>query len=539
MAESIMKNNGCGSNPRPTTERHGTEPPNVTIDQMMENLNAYLDKRLEIRTCHDDICRKYSIKHSESGQWALPDIKRAFGKTQRLRTNTRKDGWSVILLKQIQQHLQKCEMDKLQCEIEAEKAKVRGLSERLQNEKRDKEKLLNQIEMLLNLISRQIESKDCFITQASTKETSSCNKQVTEQQVTENQQRMALLRELPHDHCESGDLDRETKSSIHPYVPKSRSMVRLAPVIVKNRRTEIEVNNEEEYEENGERQTRTVTKMVKTYVPHRTYQPATPEQIDKWSRELPDVYKHPRKVWQVLQRLHKIYTLHPLDGVVIINVNLRDSDQSRLTESVSIKVGESQENIEAGWEAVKTFLFELKPAEINWSKITSCMQKTGESVTEFEDRFKQTWLEHAGLNDSEEFDKDTGMPLKTAFVNGLKPEISKALKIRYDDWDSIGVAFNQLVEWSTKIERTQDVQLRALQTKPVKSNKRVEHHKHTSANTKHGRCKYCNKEGHWIRDCSLKLRDKNVDEDHLDRRFQQLTVEQKQTLLNAVQWQRN
>lgn len=218
---------------------------------------------------------------------------------------------------------------------------------------------------------------------------------------------------------------------------------------------------------------------------------------------------------------------------------MRDSDQNRLTESVSIKVGESQENIEAGWEAVKTFLFEIKPAEINWGKITSCMQNTGESVTEFEDRFKQTWLEHAGLNDSEDFNKDTGMPLKTAFVNALKPEISKALKMRYDDWDSIGVAFNQLVEWSTKIERTQDVQLRALQTKSVKSNKRVEHHKHTSANTKHGRCRYYNKEGHWIRDCSLKLRDQNVDEDHLDRRFQQLTVEQKQTLLKAVALQQN
>nr|XP_055072458.1 uncharacterized protein LOC129452540 [Misgurnus anguillicaudatus] len=538
MAES-MKNNGCGSNLRPTTERHGTEPPNVTIDQMMENLNAYLDKRLEIRTCHDDICRKYSIKHSESGQWALPDIKRAYGKTQRLRTNTRKDGWSVILLIQIQEHLQKCEMDKLQCEIEAEKAKVRALAEQLENEEKDKERLLNQNEMMLNLICKQMESKDCFITRTSTKETSSCNKQVTEQEVTENQQRMALLRELPHDHCENCDLDREAKSTIHTYVPKSRSTVRLAPVIVKNRRTEIEVDDEEEYEENGERRTRTVTKMVKKYVPHRTYQPATPEQIDKWSRELPDVYKHPRKVWQVLQRLHKIYTLHPLDGVVIINVNLRDSDQNKLTESVNIKVGESQENIEAGWEAVKTFLFELKPAEINWGKITSCMQKTGESVTEFEDRFKQTWLEHAGLNDSEDFDKDTGMPLKTAFVNGLKPEISKALKIHYDDWDSIGVAFNQLVEWSTKIERTQDVQLRALQTKSVKSNKRVEHHKHTSANTKHGRCRYCNKEGHWIRDCSQKLRDQNVEEDHLDRRFQQLTVEQKQTLLKAVALEQN
>lgn len=158
MAES-MRNNGCGFNLRPTTERHGTEPPNVTIDEMMANLNEYLDKRLEIRACHYDICRKYSIKHSESGLWALPDIKRAYGKTQRLRTNAKKDGWSVILLKQIQQHVQKCETDKLQHQLEAEKTKVRALAERLLHEKKNKEQLLNENKKLLNLISRQMEVK--------------------------------------------------------------------------------------------------------------------------------------------------------------------------------------------------------------------------------------------------------------------------------------------------------------------------------------------------------------------------------------------
>ena len=91
MAESAQ-NNGNSRALRPTTERHGTEPPNVTIDQMLDNLNAYLDKRLGLRKCHDDICQKYSIKYSESGLWALPDIKRAYGKMQRLRTNTNRDG---------------------------------------------------------------------------------------------------------------------------------------------------------------------------------------------------------------------------------------------------------------------------------------------------------------------------------------------------------------------------------------------------------------------------------------------------------------
>ncbi|KAL1256505.1 hypothetical protein QQF64_012050 [Cirrhinus molitorella] len=135
--------------------------------------------------------------------------------------------------------------------------------------------------------------------------------------------------------------------------------------------------------------------MIKKYVPYRTYQPATPQQVDKWTKELPDVYKQPRKVWQFLQCLQKIYTLHPLDGAMIVNVNLRDNNQKRLTESVERKIGESQENIEEGWEAVQTFLLKLKPAEVNWSKITSCMQKTGESVVEFEERFRQTWLEYS------------------------------------------------------------------------------------------------------------------------------------------------
>jgi len=54
----------------------------------------------------------------------LPDIKRAYGKMQRLRTNSNRDGLSVILVKEILQHQQKCETDKSQREYKAEKAKV-------------------------------------------------------------------------------------------------------------------------------------------------------------------------------------------------------------------------------------------------------------------------------------------------------------------------------------------------------------------------------------------------------------------------------
>ncbi|RXN16470.1 zinc finger-like gene 1 protein [Labeo rohita] len=229
---------------------------------------------------------------------------------------------------------------------------------------------------------------------------------------------------------------------------------------------------------------------------------------------------------------------------MIVNVNLRDNDQKRLTESAERKIGDSQVNIEDGWEAVQTFLFELKPVEVNWGKMTSCMQKTGESVAEFEERFMQTWTEHAGVNNnSEDLSKDTSMPLKATFVNGLKPEISQALKMKYDDWDSIGTTFIQIFEWSAKIERTQDVKLRALQSKTLYNNRTTGYKKseyQTYSKTKpQGRCRNCNEEGHWVRDCKMSLKHQSNDEDNLLKRFQQLTAKQKQTLLNAVEPQGN
>lgn len=81
MAESVRNNNN-GLTLRPTTERQGTEPLNVTIDQMLKNLNTYLGTKLGLWKCHDEMCQKYGIKHSENGPWALSDVKRAYGKMQ-------------------------------------------------------------------------------------------------------------------------------------------------------------------------------------------------------------------------------------------------------------------------------------------------------------------------------------------------------------------------------------------------------------------------------------------------------------------------
>ncbi|KAK2854803.1 hypothetical protein Q7C36_006672 [Tachysurus vachellii] len=349
---------------KPTTVRHRTEPPNVTIDQMMENLNEYQDKRLGIRKCYYN-----------SGTRNFADIKKAYGKTQHFRANLRRDGWSVIVGKQIRQHLHKCKTDKLQL-------------------KKDKERLLNENNRLMTLLSKQQGSNNRSERHIRPITPSSKNQQGSlypfkELRKVENQQHHYLMGESD-DYSTGSHVISEQESFTFAHVSRDNSNARLAPVIVKNRQTEIEMDIEEEYEENGKRQTHIVKKN---------------------GQEI---------FWQMLQSLQKIYTLHPLVEAMIFNVNLRDNDQKRLTGNVEARIGESQENIEAGWEAVNAFLFELKPAEFNWSKITPCIQKTGESVVDYEEGFRQTWLEHAGLNHSEDLDRDTSMPLKIAFVNGHK-----------------------------------------------------------------------------------------------------------------------
>ncbi|XP_030642539.1 transient receptor potential cation channel subfamily M member 2-like [Chanos chanos] len=115
--------------------------------------------------------------------------------------------------------------------------------------------------------------------------------------VTEEQHRH-LLREPPHDYDSSSggeelsndapapaSVTKDSSSqakSISTTRSNNSSKVRLALVVIKHWRTEVEAQNEEEFEEDGQRQTRIVTKKVKRYLPCKTYQPATPEQTDKW-----------------------------------------------------------------------------------------------------------------------------------------------------------------------------------------------------------------------------------------------------------------
>lgn len=118
---------------KPMMECHGHAPLTTTIDQMMDSLNAYSEKRLGLRKCHDDIQQKY-INPFKDGLLTLPDNKRAQGKTQYMSASSRRDGWSVIVCKPIRQHLQKCETESLKCELTSEHAKVKALACLLQEE---------------------------------------------------------------------------------------------------------------------------------------------------------------------------------------------------------------------------------------------------------------------------------------------------------------------------------------------------------------------------------------------------------------------
>lgn len=86
-----------------TLEKGGRDPPDVTLDQIADNLLSFFKGFERFNKPEEKIKKKYDIKKEhEHNCWPEDDIKRAWGKIQRMDINSdkRKD-WSVVIILQM------------------------------------------------------------------------------------------------------------------------------------------------------------------------------------------------------------------------------------------------------------------------------------------------------------------------------------------------------------------------------------------------------------------------------------------------------
>lgn len=91
-----------GGNGKTTLEKHGNDPPDVTLEEIAEDLLSYIGRSPHLKKTEKQIERKYSIEKKDGDYWSADDIKKAWGKTQRMRkTDLKRKRWALALLLQL------------------------------------------------------------------------------------------------------------------------------------------------------------------------------------------------------------------------------------------------------------------------------------------------------------------------------------------------------------------------------------------------------------------------------------------------------
>ncbi|XP_059415147.1 uncharacterized protein LOC132149761 [Carassius carassius] len=89
-------------NVKTTLEKGGRNPPNETLDNIFNKLLVYIGGSPHLNKTNTNIEKKYDIKREHDDCWPEDDIKRAWGKTQRMdKTSLKRKRWSLAIMLQV------------------------------------------------------------------------------------------------------------------------------------------------------------------------------------------------------------------------------------------------------------------------------------------------------------------------------------------------------------------------------------------------------------------------------------------------------
>lgn len=95
----------CG-NGKTTLKSGGRNPPDVTLDDIAKDLLQFFNKVECLRKTKNKIEEKYDIKNESGDYWSADDIKRAWGKTQRMdKKSDKRKHWARVITLQILKRL--------------------------------------------------------------------------------------------------------------------------------------------------------------------------------------------------------------------------------------------------------------------------------------------------------------------------------------------------------------------------------------------------------------------------------------------------
>ena len=152
-------------------------------------------------------------------------------------------------------------------------------------------------------------------------------------------------------------------------------------------------------------------------------------------------------------------------------------------------------------EGVLKILKNLLGPKIDWSKVTRCVQKKGETISEYTERSSQAAATYSGIvEDSESVLDDRGALIRI-WADGLIAEYRSALPFLHVTWANGTLRSNldRLATWERDADVKTQVRIAAATFNPMKQDNRW--------TKKESTCHYCGKSGHWEKECRKKLQD--------------------------------
>ncbi len=195
----------------------------------------------------------------------------------------------------------------------------------------------------------------------------------------------------------------------------------------------------------------------------------------------------------------RLYDMSLAEVTQLMSQILTESEFNSFESAVTSELrnaskGDLREGI---WKILKNIL----GPKIDWSRITTCVQRKEETVSEYTERFCQSAVIYSGIVDDPESVLDDKGPLVRIWSDGLVAEYRKALPFLDLTWSNRTLRSN--LDRLATLERDADVKAK-VRVAAATFNTTKQDNRWSKRESK---CKYCGKLGHWEKECRKKLQD--------------------------------
>ncbi len=231
-----------------------------------------------------------------------------------------------------------------------------------------------------------------------------------------------------------------------------------------------------------------------------------PKDIERLSQSLPSARTHFSEFRRTLISKMRLYDMSLAEVTQLMSRILTESEFNSFESAVTSEL----RNVSKGdlREGILKILKNILGPKIDWSRITTCVQRKEETVSEYTERFCQSAVIYSGIVDDPESVLNDKGPLVRIWSDGLVAEYRKALPFLDLTWSNRTLRSNldRLATWERDADVKAKVRVAAATFNTTKQDNRW--------SKRESKCKYCGKLGHWEKECRKKLQDSKINTMH-------------------------